>query len=202
MPTVQYGYDGVALSGCTTGPPTLADSNSVASRTAMCDGSGATSWAHDSMGRALTEQRIIIGTSAINKAIQYSYYKDGELNLLTFPSGRKITYTANSAGGYSAGRAVSAIDGGNFIDYVKNATYAPQGALASLSNGSSISEAFTYNSRLQPLQMYYTTGTISATTISQLQQTTCPTAAATIMSRIYSFGLGTNDNGNVLSINN
>jgi YD repeat-containing protein len=46
-PTVQYGYDGVALTGCTTTPPSVTDSNPVNPRTSMCDGSGATSWTHD-----------------------------------------------------------------------------------------------------------------------------------------------------------
>jgi hypothetical protein len=55
---------------------------------------------------------------------------------------------------------------------------------------------------MQPLQMYYTAGTISSTTLSQLQQTACPTAAATILSRSYSFGQGSNDNGAVQSVTN
>jgi len=52
-PTVKYGYDGTALTGCTTAPPTLTDSNPVGRRTAMCDGIGAESWSHDSMGGVL-----------------------------------------------------------------------------------------------------------------------------------------------------
>ena len=51
--TVQYGYDAVALTGCTTAPSALTDSFPIGRRTAMCDGSGATSWKHDQMGRAL-----------------------------------------------------------------------------------------------------------------------------------------------------
>ena len=104
---------------------------------------------------------------------------------LTYPSGRVITYTPNSSGGYTAGRSVSAVDSANSINYVTLAKYAPQGALASLSHGTSISEALTYNSRLQPLQLYYTTGTISSGTLTQLQQSGCPTTVAVIMSRSY-----------------
>ena len=59
----------------------------------------------------------------------------------------------------------------------------------------------TYNSRLQPLQIYYTTGTISRTTLTQLQQAACPTTSAAIMNVSYNFGAGTNDNGNVNIIN-
>lgn len=97
---MQYGYDGIPLSGCATSPPSLSpvDANPISYRTAMCDGSGATAWAHDALGRVLTEQRIINGTSAINKNTKYTYYKDGELNKLNYPgSGLLITYTANSS---------------------------------------------------------------------------------------------------------
>src|SRR5207245_2537224 len=49
---------------------------------------------------------------------------------------------------------------------------------------------------LQPLQIYFTTGTVP--TPSQMQGT-CPTTAATIMSRLYNFAAGASDNGNVQS---
>jgi RHS repeat-associated protein len=155
-------------------------------------GSGATAWTHDAMGRILKEQRIINGTSASNKAAQYSYYPDGELYKLTYPSGRIVTYTPDSAG-----RSVSAVDSVNSINYVTNATYAPHGALASLSNGTSILGSFTYNIRLQPLQIFYGTNTPPS-----LAGSTCPTTVGNIMHRVYNFGPGTNDNGNVQSIAN
>ena len=78
-----------------------------------------------------------------------------------------------------------------------NATYAPQGALASLTNGGVIFGAFSYNTRLQPLQIFYGTNTPPALTSS-----TCPGTVGNIMHRVYNFGLGVNDNGNVDSIAN
>jgi YD repeat-containing protein len=57
MASVSFGYDGVALTGCTTSPPGDTDSFPVGRRTSMCDGSGATSWKHDQMGRVLQERR-------------------------------------------------------------------------------------------------------------------------------------------------
>jgi RHS repeat-associated protein len=194
-PTVQYGYDGIALTGCATTPPTLSpvDANPVTYRTSMCDGSGATAWSHDAMGRALKEQRIIKGTSALNKATKYTYYLDGELNTLVYPGvARTITYTPDAAG-----RLVSAVDAANGINYVTNATYSPQGALASLTMGGTISGAFSYTSRLQPLQIYY--GTNAPPDITGAS---CPGAVGNIMHRIYDFGLGTGDNGNVNRITN
>jgi len=45
-PIAQYAYDGNTISsGCPVAyPPTLSDSNPIGHRTAMCDGSGGTSW--------------------------------------------------------------------------------------------------------------------------------------------------------------
>ena len=78
-----------------------------------------------------------------------------------------------------------------------SATYAPQGGLASLTNGAAIYGAFSYNTRLQPLQIFYGTNTPPALTGS-----TCPGTVGNIMHRVYNFGLGSNDNGNVDSIAN
>jgi RHS repeat-associated protein len=101
-----------------------------------------------------------------------------------------------------AARPLSAIDPTGPINYVTAATYAPQGSLSTFTNGSNIGAAITYNSRLQPLQMYFTAGAVSSGTLTQMRQTTCPTTVATIMSRSYNVGLGTGDNGNVNSITN
>jgi len=198
-PTVQYGYDAVPLSGCSPAPPTLTDSKPIGRRTSMCDASGATSWAHDSMGRVLSEKRKLGPTGV--PTTSYSYNFDGSLANLTDPlTGKVITYTIGGAG-----RPLSAVNG--TLNYVTNATYAPFGGLASLVNGQAtgfagINTADTYNSQLQPIQHYVTTGTISSATLSQLQSLPCPTTTATIMSRSYNFAAGSSDNGNVQSITN
>ncbi|HXM09215.1 MAG TPA: RHS repeat-associated core domain-containing protein, partial [Terriglobales bacterium] len=197
--SVQYGYDGTVLTGCATAPPTLSDSNPIGSRTGMCDGSGATSWSHDSMNRILTEDRTINGTSALTKSIVYSYYVDGELKTIKYPPGLDgtVTYTPNGSGGFSAGRAISAVDTGNSINYVTSATYAPHGAQATITNGASILGAFSYNSRLQPLQIFYGTNTPPSLTGS-----TCPATVGNILHSVYNFNVGAGDNGNVTSIAN
>src|SRR5438105_13682066 len=61
----------------------------------------------------------------------------------------------------------------------------------------SIKAALSYNSRLQPLQIFYGTNTPPVLTGS-----VCPGTVGNIMHRVYHFGLGTNDNGNVQSIDN
>jgi RHS repeat-associated protein len=195
-PAVNYGYDGNAPSGCVTAPPSLTDSYPVGRRTSICDGSGATSWSHDKMGRVAAEMRTIVGSTNITKTITYAPYNlDGSLAMLTYPSNRIVTYTSGAAG-----RPVAATENAHSINYVTGATYAPQGGLFQLTNGGSVSRAMTYNSRLQLLQLYFTAGAISSGTLTQLQQSACPTTPASIMSRSYNFGLGTNDNGNVQTV--
>lgn len=190
----SYGYDGIAQTGCS--PPPLADSYAVGRRTAMCDGSGATSWAHDTMDRIITESRKV---STTTRTISYGYNLAGSLASLTYPTGRKVTYAYAPSGSNSAGRAVSAIDSTGPINYVSAAHYAPPGALTSMTMGSNpITVTNAYNERLQPVLL------------------SASTSAATILSLCYDFHLGVvvnippcnftasslGDNGNVFQVVN
>jgi RHS repeat-associated protein len=148
-PPVQFGYDGVALTGCTTTPPGDTDSYPVGRRTAMCDGSGATSWKHDQMGRTLQSDRQI-------GAVRGDYETDA-YNLAGLPI--SITTLGYSVGYiYSGtGSALSATNySGGTTKFVSAATYAPPGQLAGMTLGATSS--FTgivtnnaYNDRLQPI---------------------------------------------------
>jgi RHS repeat-associated protein len=189
-PAASYFYDQTSYNGLTI-------ANGIGKRTGMSDGSGATAWSYDitaNVGWKTTEARTI---NSLTKNIVTQSNLDGSLASVTYPSTRAVTFTVGTAG-----RLLSAVDTGNSINYVTVAKYAPQGALSSFSNGASINGVLTYNKRLQPLQMYYTAGTISPTTLTQLQGDACPATVATILSTDYNFGLGTNDNGNVQSITN
>jgi hypothetical protein len=203
-PTVSFGYDADTSTLTCSNAPALTDLYPKSTRTAMCDGSGATSWAHDKMGRVVTDKQLITGSTGITKTVGYSYNVDGSLATVTYPSNRVITYTPNSSHGFTAGRAVSGVDLAHSINYVTGATYAPQGAIAGFRNGANVTGVQTYNVRLQPMELYYTNGSTPAPP-SSLQQTTCPSLpsgqVATIMHRAYDFHLGT-DNGNVYTIYN
>jgi RHS repeat-associated protein len=156
-PKDLYGYDGVALTGC-PGPdaPTISGAtNLVGRRSAMCGNKSSSAWSYDSMGRSLFEMTDNKGTSTVGYTVGYTYWEDGSLQSLTYPSGDVLNY---SPGG--AGRALGVSD--SATDYVANGTgagramYAPQGALASMVNGytSSFAGIVTsnlYNDRLQPL---------------------------------------------------
>jgi RHS repeat-associated protein len=144
----------------------------------------------DILGRLTAETRTLTGANnaAISKNLSYSYNLGGSLKTLTYPSGNVITYTPDSAG-----RTLSAIDSANGISYVTSATYGPDSALTGFISGNSatftgITNAFSYNKRLQPLAM-------SANAPSQ-----------TVFSIGYDFHVGNGtsgaDNGNVIGITN
>jgi YD repeat-containing protein len=139
-PTVKYIYDGTSLGGCT--PTGLTDSNPKPNRTSMCDAGGTSAWSHDVMGRILADQRT---NNGFTKTTSYTYNLNGSLATLTYPSTRMVTYSYNAAA-----RLTSAVDVANSINYATSASYAPQGALASLQNGASLVSTMYFNNRLQP----------------------------------------------------
>jgi len=147
----------------------------------MCDSSGATSWAHDKMGRVLTESRTIIGTSPWTKSAGYTYNLDGSIATISNPGvGRVMTYVTTAAG-----RQSSVVNTGGSINFLTSATYAPPGELASYTNGATINTTNIYNSRLQP------------TTLSSA------TSGASILNLTYDFNMSAHaDNGNIRQIAN
>jgi RHS repeat-associated protein len=170
-PTVTYSYD---QSGCLG----LSACFNVGRRTAMTDAAGSESWAYDSMGRELAEQRI---TNSIVKNTAYTYNLDGTLAKLTYPSGATITYITDSAERPS-----------EVVNYI-SASYAPQGAINSADFGPpegapSLELSISYNSRLQPVQVQYYNPTDGPQYSMSLQ---------------YSFvDANSHNNGNVMGITN
>jgi RHS repeat-associated protein len=141
-PGASYGYDGTSLTGCTTKPPVLTDSNPIGRRTSMCDGSGATSWAHDTMGRVLQERRTI--GAILGEYDNDGYNLDGSVASMT-SLGFGVSYTYNGAG-----RPLSVSHSSTIL--ASNATYAAPGELTGLQLGSGpITLNNTYNVRLQPI---------------------------------------------------
>lgn len=184
-PTASFGYDAdTSTLGCAT-VPSLTDTYPKAQRTGMCDGSGATAWAHDQMGRVLTEKRMINGTSAWIKSAGYTYNLDGSIKTISNPGvGRVMAYTTNAAG-----RPSSVVNTGGNINFVTGATYAPFGGLLTAVTGSAsgfagITTTNSYNKRLQPNKL-------SSASPSQ-----------SLFSLTYDFHVGTTDNGNVYLITN
>src|SRR5579859_2990483 len=192
MPTIQYGYDGIGPTGCSPAPPSLPDSNPKGRMTSVCDGSGATSWAHDSTGRITTEKRTILGVTA---TVSYAYNLDGSIATVTYPSGKVITYTVSNAQ-----RPTAANDVANSVQFANAASYAPTGGLQSMTLGqvnggfTGISESHTYNNRLE-----YTSTQATSTAGTALNLAVCYTG--------FDFTNGcsttaTNNNGSVTGITN
>jgi RHS repeat-associated protein len=181
-PTVQYGYDGTPLTGCSTTPPALTDSNAKGRMISMCDGSGATSWSHDTTGKILTEKRTTLG---VTETISYSYNLDGSIAAITYPSGNQVNYTVNNAQ-----RLTAAKDVANNIQFATAASYVPPGGLSGVITGQisggfgGITESHSYNSSLE-----YTS-------------TKATSAAGTAMDLTLSYALSGGDNGTVTGVTN
>lgn len=175
-PAVTYGYDGVA--GAVNCPPASTPANPIGNHTSMCDAAGDETWGYDQMNRVATDQRK---SNGVTKSSSYSYYLDGSLKTLTYPSGRAVTYQVGGAE-----LPLSATDSGSGVKYISGVMYAPQGALvtAALASGN-ISLIQSYSSRLQP-------STIQATSAGGTE----------LLDFAYDFGLGTADNGDVKAIVN
>jgi RHS repeat-associated protein len=191
--SVQYGYDGLALSGCafTISMPT--DPNPIGRRTGMCDGSGITYYTHDQMGRVTLQQRRTTPSTSGYGDI-YTYNLDGLVNTLKYP----VTAVVHNFTYNGAGRPVTTTDNASH-SFVIAATYAPFGGVTSLSHTTAGNIVFqeSYNSRLQPLQIVGKTGT----PLANIQSSTCPTTPGNLMHKLYDFNSGV-DNGNVKTIVN
>ena len=170
--------------------------NGIGRRTSRTDVPGSATWTYDLVGRVVSESRV---TANVTKTTSYVYNPDGSVKSITYPSTRSLYYTYSGAG-----RVLSVVDPTGPINYVTSATYAPQGAPTTYTNGfvsggfTGITNAHTYNKRLQ----------------SVLISATSPTS--TIMSLCYDFHSHTSinlppctfsastagDNGNVYQIVN
>jgi RHS repeat-associated protein len=146
-PNALYGYDGTTLSGCSTALPSITNpTNLVGRRSAMCSGNSESSFSYDPMGRLLFEARLNTGSSTKTYTTGYTYFKEGSLNTITYPSGDLVTYLVGGAD-----RATQVTD--SVSNYAVSAKYAPHGALASMTNGTGIVTSNVYNDRLQPVQL-------------------------------------------------
>src|SRR5579864_5277260 len=203
--TVSYCYDelhrvtgkGYGAQSCPLSTPVVtyaydSGTNAIGKLTSLTDQAGTATYSYDILGRLTAETRTLTGANnaAISKSLSYEYNLDGSLYKLHYPSGNVVTYEPGAAG-----LTLSAKDSGNNINYVTSATYGPDSALAGFISGygasfAGITNAFTYNKRLQPVNM-------SANAPGQ-----------TVFSIGYDFHSGTGtggsgaDNGNVFGITN
>jgi RHS repeat-associated protein len=96
----------------------------------------------------------------------------------------------------SSGRTVAAADSVGPINYALNASYALQGALASLQNGANIVSTFYYNNRLQPCRISVPSAGVSPASCTDAVN------IGNVLDFTYGFNAGSANNGNVASILN
>jgi RHS repeat-associated protein len=187
---------------CTTTPPWLPNPtvvntydqaiNAKGKLISMTDQAGTATYSYDILGRLTTETRTIAGVS---KTTGYTYHLGGSVKTLTYPSGRVVTYTPDSAG-----RPLQAVDATG-TNYVTAATYSPASSPTGLINGYSgsfagITSSFQYNPRLQLCRITsFSSGSVPSSCIDAANH-------GNLMDRGYNYNLGAADNGNVTAITN
>jgi YD repeat-containing protein len=106
---------------------------------------------YDLLGRVLASAQKTAGISY--PSFSYQYKLNDALSQITYPSGRLVTYGYDTGGRVAS---VTGLNGGITTDYTKTGTtisYAPHGAISSLTFKNNIVETRDYNSRLQPLHI-------------------------------------------------
>jgi RHS repeat-associated protein len=183
-PAVTYTYDG--------------GTNGAGHLTSLADPAGSGSYSYDALGRIISESRTIAGNTM---KMGYSYYLDGSINTLTYPSGAAITYTPWSSGSIAvAGAAQSAADNGNGINYIGAGNYQADGQITSFTSGASgtssgILNTFNYNPRFQPCRM-------TASSAGVAPGSCIDTVTGNVLDLGYNFNYGSANNGNVYGITN
>ena len=204
---VKYGYD--------VPDPALKDAvkPTMGRRTTMDDASGHTFWNYDLMGRMTREQRSVNvpGGPPMSYSVLYTYNFDGTVSSIAYPSGRVVSYVYDNAGHNTQVSKNDIFGSGQQLDYVSGATYMPDGQIAQLTLGTASNCAgfggatgeFSYNNRLQPVHMLYTTGTPQMSEIGPAAATSCGSSSGEFFHRMYSFyDANNNNNGNVSSVAN
>jgi RHS repeat-associated protein len=141
-------------------------------------------FSYDAAGRVIDQYECVpsnCGTSAYHTS--FAYDKAGNLTQLTYPSGRVVAYTIGNAGRPTSLKLTQYGSTGFNYPYVSSATYAPQGALGTITFGNGVVESRGYNNRLG-LGSTKVTNPVPYTFIDQ------------------TYGYGNANNGNIVSITN
>lgn len=153
----EIGYDvgnsGVpATAGVTFSYGNTQTQNNVNRLLTMTDGTGSETYAYDSMGQVTRVDKILDG---ITYTIQYGYNLAGDMNSMTYPSGRVV-----STGFDSIGRLQSVSSGGTSYLTVAapNTDYNGAGQLKKFTFGNGVLAEFGYNERSQIAAIRYSNG--------------------------------------------
>jgi RHS repeat-associated protein len=147
----SYTYDAInRLTSISAGGSTFATygydagTNGKGQRTSMSRDGSTISWAYDSLGRKTSETYSITGLSG-TRSIGWSYFKDGRVQTLTYPSSEVVTYSYDLAGHQTS--LCSSLGG----CYASSATYTALDQPISVSFGNGLVQNWTYSGALQRL---------------------------------------------------
>jgi hypothetical protein len=141
-PGVTYTYDSAA-----NGKTRLASVSNSAAVNAITG--------YDVAGR-ITGSSQTIASHAYT--FSYGYNLADALISMTYPSGRVVS---NGYDGANRVNAVTGVLGGVTTPYVSGLTYAPHGGPSAYTYGNGVARAYTWNSRLQPVEMKDYTGSVN-----------------------------------------
>jgi RHS repeat-associated protein len=144
-----WAYDGTPIPACPgiTVPTLNSPTNLIGRRSSMCSQESTSSFSYDPMGRVIAEIRSIGLSTITTNSTAYTYYKDGSLNKLTYPSGDVVTYTV---GGASRVTKISDAANNFVVAPTTLPMYAPHGVVHAMTQGSGITTKNDYDVRLRP----------------------------------------------------
>jgi YD repeat-containing protein len=107
---------------------------------------------YDVLGRVKTGTQTTVTQSPATESYQMSYEYDlaGDMTSQTYPSGRKVTTTYDSAA------RITEVKGelsGQMTPYASSFSYASHGAVKEMKLGNGLWESAQFNNRLQPVMM-------------------------------------------------
>jgi YD repeat-containing protein len=149
----------------------------------------------DALGRPARSTQI---TNGSGYSLAYTYTASGALDTETYPSGRLVTVKYDKMD-----RPESVIETVNGQDksYVSQIAYTPGGQQQSYAFGNGLNRSYTYNSRLQPVQisdnftgqanpaldLHYVWGTTAATNNGNLSSQTIAVGTTDHFSQAYQY---------------
>ena len=148
-----FSYDTCSFSGCT---------NPIGHMTSEIEEEGwdGTEYSYDAMGRATSTKWISLLNGTVNPGGAAQYDLAGNPYQLVYPDGRTLTQNYDSAGRLTT--VTDTTSGGAGTVYFSNGLYTAAGALQSATYGNGVTEANTYNSRLQPCHATVITPVLAA----------------------------------------
>jgi YD repeat-containing protein len=151
-----------APSGVVTTPDASFSYDPAGNRTSASSGTGSSTYGYDQLSRLISETYQFSDLSG-SYALNYGYNLGGELTSLSIPfTSQSIGYNYDSAG------RLSSVSAGGFsvnsqpvTSFISSIAYRAWGARKSTTYGNTVSEALSYNARLQPTS--YTLGNVNYT---------------------------------------